>query len=60
MNVQQIVQWQLMVRTAEPWMQSSLFVREWQYSRSEFETFPEFVELVTSVQVGLRKSTGRQ
>ena len=41
--------WQLMLRTAERRMRSPLFVREWQHLRSEFESFPEFVELVTSV-----------
>jgi len=26
-----------------------LFIREWEYLRNEFESFPEFVTLVTSV-----------
>jgi hypothetical protein len=33
----------------------SLFVREWEHLRSEFESFPEFVEFVTSVQCGTQK-----
>jgi hypothetical protein len=55
MDVQQIIQWHLMVRMAKRRMRSSLFLREWQHLRSEFETFPEFVELVTSVQCGTLK-----
>jgi hypothetical protein len=47
--------WRLMLRTAERRMRSPLFVREWQHLRSEFESFPEFVELVTSVQCGTLK-----
>ena len=52
--------WHLMRRTAERRMRSPLFVREWEHLRSEFESFPEFVELVTSVQCGTRKSRKRQ
>jgi hypothetical protein len=44
--------WQLMLRSAERRMRNPLFVREWGHLRSEFESFPEFVELVTSVQCG--------
>jgi len=47
--------WHLMLRSAERRMQSPLFVREWEYLRSEFESFPEFVTLVTSVQQGRQK-----
>ena len=41
--------WKLMLRSAERRFRSPLFVREWEYLRSEFESFPEFVSLVTSV-----------
>lgn len=51
--------WHLMLRSAEQRMRSPLFVREWQHLRSEFESFPEFVELVTSVQCGKRKGRNR-
>lgn len=44
--------WHLMRRMAERRMRSPLFVREWEHLRSEFESFPEFVEFVTSVQSG--------
>ena len=44
--------WHLMLRSAERRMRSPLFVREWEHLRSEFESFPEFVELVTTVQHG--------
>ena len=44
--------WHLMLRSAERRMRSRLFVREWGHLRSEFESFPAFVELVTSVQCG--------
>jgi hypothetical protein len=40
--------WLLMLRSAERRMRSPLFVREWRYLKSEFESFPEFVALVTS------------
>jgi hypothetical protein len=41
--------WELMLRSAERRFRSPLFVREWDYLRTEFESFPEFVSLVTSV-----------
>jgi hypothetical protein len=41
--------WELMLRSAERRFRSPLFVREWEHLRSEFEPFPEFVALVTSV-----------
>lgn len=41
--------WELMLRSAERRFRSPLFVREWEHLRSEFESFPEFVALVTSV-----------
>ena len=42
--------WQLILHSAERRLRSPLFVREWEHLRSEFESFPEFVELVASVQ----------
>ncbi|HJY06485.1 MAG TPA: hypothetical protein VJ323_09215 [Bryobacteraceae bacterium] len=47
--------WLLMLRSAERRMRSQLFVREWEHLKPEFESFPEFVELVTSVHHGRRK-----
>ena len=41
--------WELMLRSAERRFRSPLFVREWEHLRIEFESFPEFVALVTSV-----------
>jgi hypothetical protein len=41
--------WELMLRSAERRFRSPLFVREWEHLRSEFQSFPEFVSLVTSV-----------
>lgn len=41
--------WELMLRSAERRFRSPLFVREWEHLRDEFESFPEFVSLVTSV-----------
>jgi hypothetical protein len=46
--------WHLMLRSAEQRMRTPLFIREWEHLRSEFESFPEFVELVTSMQCGNR------
>jgi hypothetical protein len=51
--------WHLMLRTAERRMRSPLFVREWRHLRSEFESFPEFVEFVNSVQCGTQKRRNR-
>lgn len=42
--------WELMLRNAERRFRSPLFVREWKHLRTEFEGFPEFLRLVTSVQ----------
>ena len=42
--------WQLLLHSAERRMRSPLFLREWQHLRPEFESYPEFVELVTSIQ----------
>src|SRR5690349_4711600 len=42
--------WHLMLRSAERRMRTPWFVREWEHLRSEFESFPEFVELVATVQ----------
>ncbi len=41
--------WELMLRSAERRFRSPLFVREWEYLKTEFEAFPEFVSLVASV-----------
>jgi hypothetical protein len=48
--------WLLMLRSAERRMRSPLFVREWEELKAEFESFPEFVALVTSVQHETTKS----
>ena len=47
--------WKLMLQSAERRLRSPLFAREWEVLRSEFESFPEFVTLVNSVQKGLEK-----
>jgi hypothetical protein len=47
--------WHLMLWSAERRMQTPWFVREWENLRSEFKSFPEFIELVTSVQRGTSK-----
>ncbi len=47
--------WHLMLRTAERRMRTPVFVREWQHLKPEFESFPEFVELVTSVKCETQK-----
>ena len=47
--------WLLLLRAAERRMRSPLFAREWEHVRCEFEAFPEFVALVTSVQQGRQK-----
>src|ERR1700758_2108656 len=41
--------WELMFRSAERRFRSPLFVREWEYLTTEFESFPEFVSLINSV-----------
>ena len=41
--------WELMLHSAERRFRSPLFLREWEHLRTEFEAFPEFVALVTSV-----------
>jgi len=41
--------WDLMLRSAERRFQSPAFMREWGHLRAEFEAFPEFVSLVTSM-----------
>ena len=51
--------WHLMLRSAEQRMRTPLFIREWEHLRSEFESFPEFVELVTSVQCANRNGRNR-
>ena len=44
--------WELMLRSAERRFRSPLFMREWEQLKIEFESFPEFVCLVTSVHHG--------
>ena len=44
--------WELMLHSAERRFRSPLFMREWEHLRMEFESFPEFVALVTSVHHG--------
>lgn len=41
--------WELMLRSAERRFRSPVFMREWEHVREEFESFPQFVALVTSV-----------
>jgi hypothetical protein len=41
--------WELMLRSAEWRFRSPLFIREWEHLTTEFEAFPEFITLVTSV-----------
>jgi hypothetical protein len=48
--------WHLMLHSAERRLRSPLFEREWLHLRPEFESFPEFVALVASVQHGAQKS----
>ncbi|HEX4773497.1 MAG TPA: hypothetical protein VH351_21885 [Bryobacteraceae bacterium] len=50
--------WTLMLRSAERRMRNPVFVREWDHLRLEFESFPEFVTLVSAVQNGTHKRTG--
>jgi hypothetical protein len=47
--------WQLMLSSAKRRMRTPLFLREWEQLRTEFESFPEFVALVSSVQDGKQK-----
>jgi hypothetical protein len=42
--------WKLMLPSVERTIRSPLFVREWQIVESGFESFPDFVALVTSIQ----------
>jgi hypothetical protein len=42
--------WQLMLHSGTRRLRHPLFVREWEYLKFEFEAFPEFLELVSSVQ----------
>ncbi|MBV9498426.1 MAG: hypothetical protein JO138_03535 [Acidobacteriaceae bacterium] len=44
--------WRLILHSAERRMRNPIFIREWQYLRVEFESFPGFVNLVNSVQDG--------
>lgn len=41
--------WELLLRSAERRFRSPVFIREWEQLRAEFEAFPEFVALVTSM-----------
>jgi hypothetical protein len=53
--------WDLMLRSAERRFRSPLFMREWEFLRDEFESFPEFVTLVTSLHrlpAGVNLGTG--
>jgi hypothetical protein len=47
--------WHLILHSAECRLRSPLFVREWEHLRSEFESLPEFIALVDSVQRGTEK-----
>ena len=40
--------WELMLRSAERRFRHPLFLREWAHLATEFESFPEFVELVAT------------
>jgi len=42
--------WRLMLDSVEPRLQNPLLVREWEHLKCEFEEFPEFVALITSIQ----------
>ena len=46
--------WHLMLRSAERRMRSAWFGREWEHLQIEFESFPQFLELVTSVRRGAK------
>ena len=41
--------WELMLSSAERRFRSPFFMREWEHLVSEFEAFPEFINLVTAV-----------
>ena len=41
--------WQMMRYMAEPRLRDPFLMREWEHLRSEIESLPEFVRLVTSV-----------
>jgi hypothetical protein len=44
--------WELMLNSAERRFRSPLFMHEWEHLKDEFESFPEFVALVTSLHRG--------
>ena len=44
--------WELMLFSAERRFRSPLFMREWAHLKIEFESFPEFIALVTAVHHG--------
>jgi hypothetical protein len=50
--------WALMLPSIERTLRSPLFVREWKTVRSEFQSFPDFMALVTSAQ-DKRRTSGR-
>jgi hypothetical protein len=50
--------WKLMLPSVKRTLRSPLFVRQWQVVKLEFETFPEFVAFVVSIQQG--QSSNRQ
>jgi len=47
--------WELMLRSAERRFRSPAFIPKWEHLRAEFEAFPEFISLVTSIH---RMSSG--
>ena len=47
--------WLLLLSSAERRIRTPLFAREWEHLRSEFDGYPEFVALVTSLQNGTYK-----
>jgi len=48
--------WELMLPSFERTLRSPLFLREWRTVRSEFESFPDFLAFVTSIQENRRPS----
>lgn len=48
--------WELMLPSFERTLRSPLLLREWRTVRSEFESFPDFLAFVTSIQGNRRPS----
>ncbi len=48
--------WELVLPSVVRTLRSPLFLREWGIVRSEFESFPDFVAFVTSIQASGRPS----